>query len=52
MEMKELDIWTNPINIINRPVSDLVEKDIEENIISLPTLSKEENERFKAFEKE
>lgn len=52
MEMKEIDLWSNPINVIERPVSDLVEKDIEENIVSLPTLTKEEYKRFKAYEKQ
>ena len=49
--MKEDDVWSNPINIIKKPVKlRKIEKSRKETIVSLPTLSKEQAERVKKYE--
>ena len=49
--MKEDDVWSNPINIIKKPVKlRKIEKSRKETIVSLPTLSKEQAERVKKHE--
>ena len=50
MDEKQEDIWSNPINIIDRPAYHQFERSINEKTVSLPTLSKEEAKAVYKYE--